>query len=62
MMRTMRGDFSTRLTFDRLKRFIAVLLQQGRVQLDNDANEGQDESVREATERDREERISTTDD
>jgi len=61
MMRTMRGDF-TRLTFDRLKRFIAVLLQQGRVQLDNDANEEQDESVREATERDREERISTTDD
>jgi len=61
MMRTMRGDF-TRLTFDRLKRFIAVLLQQGRVQLDNDANEERDESVREATEPNREERIPTTDD
>jgi hypothetical protein len=34
----MNGDFS-RLTFDPAKRFSAVLLQQGRVQLDADANE-----------------------
>jgi hypothetical protein len=34
----MNGDFS-RLTFDPAKRFSAVLLQQGRVQLDADTNE-----------------------
>src|SRR5712691_9481833 len=33
-----RGDF-TRLTFDPLKHFSRVLLQQGRVQLDADWNE-----------------------
>ena len=56
MMGTMKGDFG-RFTFDRLKHYISVLLQQGRVQLDSDANEEQDVDVREATERDREERI-----
>jgi hypothetical protein len=34
----MRGDFS-RLTFDQRKRYTAVLMQQGRVQLDSDWNE-----------------------
>ena len=34
----MRGDFS-RLRFDRAKNYTAVLAQQGRVQLDSDANE-----------------------
>ena len=34
----MRGDFS-RLTFDERKRYTAVLMQQGRVQLDSDWNE-----------------------
>src|SRR5690349_2706354 len=34
----MRGDFS-RLTFDPLKQFSRVLMQQGRVQLDADWNE-----------------------
>src|SRR5689334_5183803 len=37
----MKGDFS-RLTFDRLKHYTGVRLQQGRVQLDADWNE-QDE-------------------
>lgn len=37
----MKGDF-TRVTFDASRRYTGVLLQQGRVQLDADANEGGD--------------------
>lgn len=37
----MKGDF-TRVTFDGSRRYTGVLLQQGRVQLDADANEGTD--------------------
>jgi len=56
MMCTVSGDFS-RFTFGRLRRYIQVLLQQGRVQLDSDANEQQDIDGRETPVQDREERV-----
>jgi hypothetical protein len=55
MMGAMIRNFS-RFRFDRLRHFIKVLLQQGRVQLDSDWNEPPDPSGRAAGEQDREER------
>ena len=47
----MKGDFS-RLRFDPEKQYEAVLVQQGRVALDSDANEATAESCKACVEQD----------